>query len=124
MPLVTTIKAVCYAVFITFILINCFKIYNTLNAYKRQKLNLLIKRLNKALFLRVFIKSIFITVTLYTRHIKSAPLLLKSTLYTLFFKCLLSYTLNQQKKAPRMASRHKMAVLNLLNQKVKRFKRV
>ena len=30
----------------------------------------------------------------------------------------LSYTLNQQKKAPRMASRHKMAVLNLLNQKV------
>ena len=30
----------------------------------------------------------------------------------------LSYTLNQQKKAPRMASRHKMAVLNLCNQKV------
>ena len=30
----------------------------------------------------------------------------------------LSYTLQQQKKAPRMASRHKMAVLNLLNQKV------
>ena len=30
----------------------------------------------------------------------------------------LSYTLNQQKTAPRMASRHKMAVLNLLNQKV------
>ena len=30
----------------------------------------------------------------------------------------LSYTLNQQKKAPRMVSRHKMAVLNLLNQKV------
>ena len=31
----------------------------------------------------------------------------------------LSYTLHQQqKKAPRMASRHKMAVLNLLNQKV------
>ena len=30
----------------------------------------------------------------------------------------LSYTLNQQKKAPRMPSRSKMAVLNLLNQKV------
>ena len=30
----------------------------------------------------------------------------------------LSYTLNQQKTAPRMASRQKMAVLNLLNQKV------
>ena len=30
----------------------------------------------------------------------------------------LSYTLNQQKKAPRMVSRHKMAVLNLCNQKV------
>ena len=30
----------------------------------------------------------------------------------------LSYTLNQKQKAPRMASRHKMAVLNLLNQKV------
>ncbi len=30
----------------------------------------------------------------------------------------LSYTLNQQKKAPRMPSRSKMAVLNLLYQKV------
>ena len=30
----------------------------------------------------------------------------------------LSYTLHQQKKAPRMASRHKMALLNLCNQKV------
>ena len=31
----------------------------------------------------------------------------------------ISYTLQQQQKtAPRMASRHKMAVLNLLNQKV------
>jgi hypothetical protein len=30
----------------------------------------------------------------------------------------LSYTLNQQKKAPRMSSRSKMAVLNLLYQKV------
>ena len=31
----------------------------------------------------------------------------------------ISYTLHQQQKsAPRMASRHKMAVLNLLNQKV------
>ena len=30
----------------------------------------------------------------------------------------LSYTLNQKQKAPRMSSRSKMAVLNLLNQKV------
>ena len=30
----------------------------------------------------------------------------------------ISYTLHQQKKAPRMASRSKMAVLNLCNQKV------
>lgn len=30
----------------------------------------------------------------------------------------LSYTVNQQKTAPRMPSRSKMAVLNLLNQKV------
>ena len=30
----------------------------------------------------------------------------------------ISYTLHQQKKAPRMVSPHKMAVLNLLNQKV------
>jgi len=30
----------------------------------------------------------------------------------------ISYTLHQQKSAPRMPSRHKMAVLNLLNQKV------
>ena len=30
----------------------------------------------------------------------------------------LSYRLNQQKPAPRMPSRSKMAVLNLLNQKV------
>ena len=30
----------------------------------------------------------------------------------------LSYRLNQQKTAPRMPSRSKMAVLNLLNQKV------
>jgi len=33
-----------------------------------------------------------------------------------------SYTLHQQKTAPRMASRSKMAVLNLLNQKVKDLK--
>tara|TARA_R100000353_G_scaffold167943_1_gene130245 strand:- start:44 stop:235 length:192 start_codon:yes stop_codon:yes gene_type:complete len=30
----------------------------------------------------------------------------------------ISYTLNQQKTAPRMVSRHKMALLNLCNQKV------
>ncbi len=30
----------------------------------------------------------------------------------------ISYTLHQQKSAPRMPSRHKMAVLNLLNQKL------
>ena len=30
----------------------------------------------------------------------------------------ISYTLHQQKRAPRMPSRSKMAVLNLLNQKV------
>ena len=37
---------------------------------------------------------------------------------SIFFMSL-SYTLHQQQKnAPRMASRHKMAVLNLLNQKV------
>lgn len=36
---------------------------------------------------------------------------------SIFFMSL-SYTLHQQKKAPRMASRSKMAVLNLCNQKV------
>ena len=45
MPLVTTIKDVCYAVFITFIVINCFKIYNTLNAIQTPK----IEFINKAL---------------------------------------------------------------------------
>ena len=37
----------------------------------------------------------------------------------LHFIMSISYTFHQQQKtAPRMASRHKMAVLNLLNQKV------
>ena len=36
----------------------------------------------------------------------------------LHFIMSISYTLHQQKTAPRMASRHKIAVLNLLNQKV------
>ena len=38
MPLVTTIKAVCYAVFITFIVINGLKIYNTLNALQLERI--------------------------------------------------------------------------------------
>ena len=38
MPLVTTIKAVCYAVLITFIVINGLKIYNTLNAYQVERI--------------------------------------------------------------------------------------
>ena len=45
MPLVTTIKAVCYAVLITFIVINGLKIYNTLNALQMPK----IENINKAL---------------------------------------------------------------------------
>ena len=45
MPLVTTIKAVCYAVFITFIVINGLKIYNTLNALQLERIELI----NKAL---------------------------------------------------------------------------
>ena len=45
MPLVTTLKAVCYAVFITFIVINGFKIYNTLNALQLERIELI----NKAL---------------------------------------------------------------------------
>ena len=38
MPLVTTIKAVCYAVLITFIVINGLKIYNTLNALQVERI--------------------------------------------------------------------------------------
>ena len=45
MPLVNTIKAVCYAVLITFIVINGLKIYNTLNALQTPK----IEFINKAL---------------------------------------------------------------------------
>ena len=51
------------------------------------------------------------------RHIKSAYLILKMNI--LHFIMSISYTLHQQQKpAPRMPSRSKMAVLNLLNQKV------
>ena len=45
MPLVTTIKAVCYAVLITFIVINGLKIYNTLNALQVERIDII----NKAL---------------------------------------------------------------------------
>ena len=45
MPLVTTIKAVCYAVFITFIVINGLKIYNTLNPFQLERIEII----NKAL---------------------------------------------------------------------------
>ena len=45
MPLTTTIKAVCYAVFITFIVINGIKIYNTLNSLQLER----IEQINKAL---------------------------------------------------------------------------
>ena len=45
MPLITTIKAVFYAVLITFIVINGLKIYNTLNALQTPK----IEFINKAL---------------------------------------------------------------------------
>ena len=38
MPLVTTIKAVCYAVFITFIVINGLKIYKTLSAFQLERI--------------------------------------------------------------------------------------
>ena len=52
-----------------------------------------------------------------TRHIKSALLILKMNISIFFMS--LSYTLHQQQKnAPRMPSRSKMAVLNLCNQKV------
>ena len=45
MPLTTTIKAVCYAVFITFIVINGLKIYNTLSAFQLERIEII----NKAL---------------------------------------------------------------------------
>ena len=45
MPLVTTLKAVCYAVFITFIVINGLKIYTTLNALQVERIDII----NKAL---------------------------------------------------------------------------
>jgi hypothetical protein len=45
MPLVTTIKAVCYAVLITFIVINGLNIYNYLNALQVER----IETINKAL---------------------------------------------------------------------------
>ena len=39
MPLVTTIKAVCYAVLITFIVINGLNIYNYLNALQVDRID-------------------------------------------------------------------------------------
>ena len=45
MPLVNTIKAVCYAVLITFIVINALKIYTTLNALQVERIDII----NKAL---------------------------------------------------------------------------
>ncbi len=45
MPLVNTIKAVCYGVLITFIIINGLKIFNTLNSYQLER----IEQINKAL---------------------------------------------------------------------------
>ena len=38
MPLITTIKAVCYAVLITFIVINGLNIYNYLNALQVERI--------------------------------------------------------------------------------------
>ena len=45
MPLVTTIKAVCYAVLITFIITTGLNIYDTLNALQVER----IETINKAL---------------------------------------------------------------------------
>ncbi len=45
MPLANTLKAVIYAVFITFIIINGLKIFNTLNALQVER----IEQINKAL---------------------------------------------------------------------------
>ena len=45
MPLVNTIKAVCYSILITFIVINGLKIYNTLSAFQLER----IETINKAL---------------------------------------------------------------------------
>ena len=45
MPLVTTIKAVCYSILITFIVINGLKIYTTLNALQVERIDII----NKAL---------------------------------------------------------------------------
>lgn len=45
MSLVTTLKAVCYAVLITFIVINGLNIYNYLNALQVER----IQQINKAL---------------------------------------------------------------------------
>lgn len=46
MPLVNTIKAVCYAVLITFIVINSLKIYNILNSYQLERIETIKKALN------------------------------------------------------------------------------
>ena len=46
MPLVTTIKAVCYAVLITIIVINSLKIYNTLNTIQLERIETIKKAFN------------------------------------------------------------------------------
>ena len=46
MPLVNTIKAVCYAVLITFIVINSLKIYNTLNTIQLERIETIKKAFN------------------------------------------------------------------------------
>ena len=43
MPLTTTIKAVCYAVFITFIVIYGLNIYNYLNALQVERIDIINK---------------------------------------------------------------------------------
>jgi len=50
------------------------------------------------------------------RHIKSAYLILKMNI--LHFIMSISYTLHQQKKAPKLSPRAKMALTNLVNQKI------
>ncbi len=45
MPLVTTLKAVCYGVLITFIITNGLNIFNTLNTLQLER----IEQINKAL---------------------------------------------------------------------------
>ena len=46
MPLVNTIKVICYSVLITFIVINSLKIFNTLNTYQLERIETIKKALN------------------------------------------------------------------------------